>query len=329
MYVPRFRACNLRDQVKFSAPFLSVRRLIRGTHVGNDRAPGGDRSIVIRGQNEAQTASETNSTNDVGPVSDQAGYQLDCTEVWGGNNVADKLVKLPGLVGLIHSKPVEPATSGGDLYYVSACDKRLLSRVVLADVAGHGEAVEGISTRLRMLVKKYINTFDQSALMREINEAFYNQNEDLAQYATAVVLSHDCRTGELIFASAGHPPTLWYHASQKEWSWLHERTTDSVETFEGLPLGLVPGTEYEQTRVRFAEGDLLILYTDGITECANKSDKELGYEGLRDLLRGLPVEPSIATASALVTAVEEFRGSTPCRDDQSVIVLQQTDGCLS
>ena len=90
---------------------------------------------MIRRNNEAQTASETNSTNDVGPAPDQAGYQLDCTEVWGGNNVADKLVKLPGLVGLIHSKPVEPTTSGGDLYYVSACDKRLLSRVVLADVA--------------------------------------------------------------------------------------------------------------------------------------------------------------------------------------------------
>ena len=165
--------------------------------------------------------------------------------------------------------------------------------------------------------------------MRKINEAFYKQNEDLAQYATAVVLSHDCRTGELIFASAGHPPTLWYHASQKEWGWLHERTTDSVETFEGLPLGLVPETEYEQTRVRLAEGDLLILYTDGITECANKTDKELGFEGLRELLRSLPVEPPIVTASALVTAVEEFRGSTPCRDDQSVIVLQKTDGCLS
>jgi sigma-B regulation protein RsbU (phosphoserine phosphatase) len=281
---------------------------------------------VIRGNNDAQTASDTNSTRCVGRAPDQAGYQLACTEVWSGNNISDELLKLPGLVGLVHSKPVESATSGGDVYYVSVCDKRVLSRVVLADVAGHGEAVARISTRLRMLVKKYINTFDQSALMREINEAFYGQNED---YATAVVLSHDCRTGELIFASAGHPPTLWYHARQKEWGWLRERTTDSVKTFEGLPLGLVHGTEYEQTRVRLAGGDLLILYTDGITECANKTDKELGYEGLRDLLRGLPMEPSIATASALVAAVEEFRGSTPCRDDQSVIVLQQTDGCLS
>ncbi|MEY2607251.1 MAG: phosphoserine phosphatase RsbU/P, partial [Verrucomicrobiota bacterium] len=112
---------------------------------------------MIRGNNEAQTASDTNSTGCVGRAPDQAGYQLACTEVWGGNNIADELLKLPGLVGLIHSKPVEPATSGGDVYYVSVCDKRVLSRVVLADVAGHGEAVARISTRLRMLVNKYIN----------------------------------------------------------------------------------------------------------------------------------------------------------------------------
>jgi len=142
---------------------------------------------VIRGNNEAQTPSDTNSTGCVGRAPDQAGYQLACTEVWSGNNISDELLKLPGLAGLVHSKPVESATSGGDVYYVSVCDKRVLSRVVLADVAGHGEAVARISTRLRMLIKKYINTFDQSALMREINEAFYRQNEDLAQYATAVV----------------------------------------------------------------------------------------------------------------------------------------------
>jgi phosphoserine phosphatase RsbU/P len=144
-----------------------------------------------------------------------------------------------------------------------------------------------------------------------------------------VVLSHDCRTGELIFASAGHAPTLWYHASQKEWDWLRERTPDSVKTFEGLPLGLAHGTEYQQTRVRLAEGDLLILYTDGITECANKADKELGYEGLRELLRSLPVEPSIATASALVSALEGFRFDSVSRRSESVLVLQQITGCLS
>jgi phosphoserine phosphatase RsbU/P len=81
--------------------------------------------------------------------------------------------------------------------------------------------------------------------------------------------------------------------------------------------------------VQLAEGDLLVLYTDGITECTDKEAKELGYKGLLTLLRHLPAEPSIETADALVAAVEKFRGSTPCRDDQSVVVLQRADGCLS
>lgn len=280
-------------------------------------------------RNSKLSGFDTNLTDAVGLGPDQPGYHVACTEVWGGNNIADEVVKLPGLVALIHSEPAEAATTGGDVYYVSVCDKRVLSRVVLADVAGHGEAVGGTAIKLRTLLKKHINTFDQSALMREINEAFRSENEDLAQYATATVLSYYCKTAELIFASAGHPPTLWYHGNEKTWDWLHERTNHAVKTAEGLPLGLIHGTDYEQTRVRLAEGDLLILYTDGITECEDETAKELGYEGLLKLLRSLPVKPSIATASALVTAVEEFRGRTPCLDDQSVIVLQRTDGCLS
>jgi len=272
-------------------------------------------------------AVDTNSTDEVGLGADQLGHQLACTEVWGGNNIVDELVNLPGLVGLIHSKPAVPATTGGDVYYLSVCDESVFSRVVLADVAGHGEAVAGTALKLRTLLKKYINMFDQSALMREINEAFRSENEDLAQYATAAVLSYYCKTGVLVFANAGHPPTLWYHRNEKTWDWLDERTPHTVKVVAGLPLGLIHGTVYEQTAVHLAEGDLLILYTDGITECADEAAKELGYEGLLTLLRRMPVEPSIETADALVAAVEKFRGSTPCLDDQSVIVLQRTDGC--
>jgi phosphoserine phosphatase RsbU/P len=198
---------------------------------------------------------------------------------------------------------------------------------VLADVAGHGEAVAGTALKLRTLLKIYIDMFDQSALMREINEAFRSENEDLARYATAAVLSYYCKTGVLVFANAGHPPTLWYHRNEKTWDWLDERTPHTLKVVAGLPLGLIHGTEYEQTAVHLAEGDLLILYTDGITECADDAAKELGSEGLLTLLRRMPLEPSIETADALVAAVEKFRGSTPCLDDQSVIVLQRTVGC--
>jgi len=259
---------------------------------------------------------------------DRSGHRVACTEVWCSNKRAYDTVKLPGLAVLIYSKPVEPAITGGDVYYLSVCDQGMLSRVVLADVAGHGEAVGAAALELQNLLKGHINTLDQSAVMREINEAFSSESEDLAQYATAIVLSYDSRTGVLVFANAGHPPALWYHANQRTWDWLHEQTPHAVTAATDVPLGLIRGTEYEQTAVRLAEGDLLILYTDGITECTNESTKELGSEGLLRLLRSLSIEPSIATAGDLMAAVEKFRGPRVCFDDQSIIVLQRTDRCL-
>jgi phosphoserine phosphatase RsbU/P len=256
-------------------------------------------------------------------------YRVACTEVWGGNNIADDFVEVPGLTGWVHSKPLEPATTGGDMYYFSVCDKGLLSRVVLADVRGHGEAVSAVGAMLHKLLRKYMNTTDQSALMREISDAFGGENDGSIQYATAAFLGYYCKTGELTYANAGHPPALWYRASQKTWDWLHERTPYPVEALSGVPLGLVGGPYYEQTAVQLAQGDLLILYTDGVTECANEAGKELGYEGLLELVRKLPVAPSMATGQALLSAIESFRGSARALDDQSVVVLQQTGGpCL-
>jgi len=267
------------------------------------------------------------SSGAIGPATDQKpSYRVACTEVWGGNNVADDFVEVPGLRGWVHSRPLEPSTTGGDVYYFSVCDKGLLSRVVLADVKGHGETVGAIAAMLQRLLRKHMNTVDQSVLMREISDAFGGENDGSIRYATAAVLGYHCKTGELVFANAGHPPALWYRASRKTWDWLHERTPYAVATLAGVPLGLIEGTDYEQTAVQLAEGDLLILYTDGITECENEAGVELGYDGLLELVRELPVAPSMATGQALLSAIQLFQGSARSLDDQSVVVLRQTGG---
>jgi phosphoserine phosphatase RsbU/P len=267
------------------------------------------------------TALDKNPVGNFNRRIDQPAYQSSFTEVLSGNNVAHELVTLPGLAGFIHSKPAGSGRAGGDVYY-SVCRESILSRVVLADVAGHGEIVAEAALMLQALLRKHINTFDQSALMREINEAFRSEDEDFLQFATAAVLSYYSTTGVLLFSSAGHPPAAWYRRHQKSWHWLNEQTPHAMKSVAGLPLGLIHGTDYHQTAVQLAEGDMLILYTDGITECGNEADKELGCEGLLSLLRRMPVEPSIETADALIAAVEEYRGSMQCHDDQSFIVLQ-------
>lgn len=254
-----------------------------------------------------------------------AAYRMSCMELWGGNTSVETSVALPGLVGWVHSKPVEPAVQGGDVYYLSVCSAGLLSRIVLADVAGHGQEVGESAVTLRNLLRQHVNAFDQSELMRGINDSFQNGSDESVQYATAAVLGYYCETRQLIFANAGHPPVLWYRAAQQTWEWLHEETPYAEKSVEGLPLGLIAGTEYTQTAVRLGLGDLILMYTDGVTESVNDASAELGYNGLLALARSLPVHEPAQVGSALLASLACFRGASQPFDDLSVILLQARD----
>jgi sigma-B regulation protein RsbU (phosphoserine phosphatase) len=250
-----------------------------------------------------------------------AAHRLACSEVRGGNQRVDYLFELPGLLGWVYSHPLEPAMNGGDVQYLSVCDKGVLSRTLLADVAGHGEAVSAMAHRLRNLVLKNMNSWDQSMLMRELNEAFRTPADD-AQYATAVVLGFYCRARELVFTNAGHPPPLWYHAQYGTWEWLEEASVYRRQV-EGIPLGLISGTSYVQSAVQLGPGDLVILYTDGIPESRDEAGRELGQQGLLRMAYALPMSSPSAAGKALVQLLREFKGNSTDDDDQSLIVLQE------
>src|SRR5262249_40031846 len=161
---------------------------------------------------------------------------------------------------------------------------RMLGRVAFTHCscrwAGHGQEVGGAAITLRDLLRQHVNALDQSELMRGINDAFGSGFDESVQYATAAVLGYYCETRQLIFANAGHPPVLWYRAAQQTWEWLHEQTPHAETAVEGLPLGLIAGTEYAQTAVRLGPGDLILMYTDGVPESVNEVSAELGYNGL-------------------------------------------------
>lgn len=246
--------------------------------------------------------------------------RLACFELWGGNRSADHPVELPGLAGWVYSQPLEPVEGGGDVHYFSVCSRGMMSRVALADVAGHGRGASSMAENLRHVLQRHTNNWDQSALMRELNEAFVRQSAE-SQYATAAVLGFYRETGELLFSSAGHPPVLWYRARDNSWDWL-QVSTPFATAIEGLPLGLIPDTTYSQTGVRLGADDMLVLYTDGITEATDSSGHELGHRGLLELARGLVIESPVQVSRALMSGAQAFRGGRPRRDDETLVVLR-------
>lgn len=246
-------------------------------------------------------------------------HALVCNEIRGGNRKFIGRTKLPGMVAWVATFPVNEKNSGGDLHFMSVCDHDLISRVALADVSGHGQGVDAATMVLHQLMRSNIDVWDQSDFMRGLNDTFSRLGD--GQYATAIVLSLHRVTGRLAFSNAGHLPPLWYHASEKAWGWLQEGDPTPRKAF-GLPVGLIPGTNYCQTIETLSGSDLLVLYTDGVTEAEDETGKGLGREQLMEWVRVSPVGSGPELGQHLLDRLTEFRGNVHS-DDETLMVLQR------
>jgi phosphoserine phosphatase RsbU/P len=248
--------------------------------------------------------------------------RLACFELWGGNSNADHAVELPGLEGWVYSAPFERTSGGGDVHYFSVCGRGVVSRIAVADVSGHGHRAGEVAQSLRVILQRHSDNWDQSKLMQELNDAVVRESVK-SQYATAAVLGFYSETGELLSSNAGHPPALWYRAQNQSWVLLKDCAATASDA-EGLPLGVMAGTRYCQTSVRMGEDDVLVIYTDGITEATNEQGEELGHQGLLDLARSLGVSAPREVSRGLIAGVNAFRNCSARRDDETLVVLQRT-----
>ncbi len=79
--------------------------------------------------------------------------------------------------------------------------------------------------------------------------------------------------------NAGHPPPMWYQAARGEWSWLEVDRAREKGTAAGVPLGLLEDVEYERQVVKLRPGDLVVLYSDGLSEATNQTAKSSDVMG--------------------------------------------------
>lgn len=254
-------------------------------------------------------------------MADNQNSRLACFELWGGNRKAEFPVELPGLAGWISTCPLDPDAGGGDVHYLSVCRQGSVSRIALADVAGHGPSANSLAESLREKLRAHTDNWDQSVLMRELSDAFHD-GQTRGRFATATVLGFYVETSELLFTNAGHPPALWYRAQEDAWDCLQDGT-QHAQAIQDLPLGIIHGTNYSQTAVRLGPNDLVVLYTDGVTEARNNAGEELGLNGLLDLARRAPHEIPMKFGQALLAMIQDFRAGAPRRDDETVVVLQR------
>ncbi len=258
---------------------------------------------------------------DGGRLESMQSYRLKCAETWASNRSTSNVVDLPGLRVWVHSRAFGASDAGGDVHYVSVCPSCIVSRVALADVSGHGRAVQSLGAKLRELMQKFLTALEQVSLMRDLNEAVREELDGI-HYATMVAVGFHGRRGLLVMTNAGHPPALWYRAHRGEWEWFEPHGPDPGSGIRGTPLGLLPNVSYARMIVKPDPGDLIVLYSDGISEATNSDGEELGRDRLMAVIRTLSSSSPETCGAQLVDAVNDFRGGSTPEDDETIIVLQ-------
>ena len=250
--------------------------------------------------------------------------RLACAETWASNQRAASLVELPGLTAWVHSVPVGTDHAGGDVHYLSVCPSCIVSRIALADVSGHGQAVAVFGEDLRELMQRYLRDLEQIALMRDLNQAVRDELGG-GHYATMVAVGWHGRRGLAVMTNAGHPAALWYRASRDEWSWLETQPASERGRPAGVPLGLLADVTYDRLVIKPQSGDLMVLYSDGVSEALSPAGNELGRDGLMNMARALDASSAEALGTQLASALRAFRGDGKPLDDETIIVMRRND----
>lgn len=219
----------------------------------------------------------------------------------------------PQMVGWQFAGSWRPARElSGDYYdFIEESDGRL--GLVIGDVADKGMPSALFMVHARAAMRTAIRTNHTPAqVLFEANKLVQPESKQ-GHFVTLLYASLDTNTGRLAFANAGHNPGLIYDAKADR---FHELKRC------GLPLGILPDAPYEQGRATLAAGNLLLLYTDGLTEAVNGAMEEFGLQRLKETIRS----GAQGTAQELIAAIEQaldaFVGDAPPFDDVTLVVVK-------
>lgn len=260
-------------------------------------------------------------------MTDSPTQHMQCMEVWGGSQLTSDGVELAGLDVWVYSKPFGEAQRGGDVYYVSSCASGRISRLLLADVSGHGLSVAAIAADLRTLMRRFVNRLDQKEFVRLLNEQFTALSHR-GSFSTAVVTTFFAPSRRLSVCNAGHPRPLLFRAVDGRWSLLGEADNPEKKGPRNIPLGIFRLADYEHLDIELDPGDCLLSYTDALIESRDANGEMLGEAGLLrivNLLGDIPAEKLIA--SLLQEITERFPENLSA-DDVTVMAVRANGRAL-
>jgi phosphoserine phosphatase RsbU/P len=203
-------------------------------------------------------------------------------------------------------------TIGGDYYdFLPYKDGRL--GLVVGDVSGKGLPAALLMSSLEARVQMLVETSpDPASALTNLNRNFAVRCP-VGRFITFFYGLLDGATGMLSYSNAGHNYPLLLRTNGKV-----EQLSES-----GMVLGIFPSTQYELMETKLEPGDMLALFSDGVTEACTVQGTEFGEAGLAEFLETHRSQPCSATVDALVRHVRGWSGGVSFADDFTVVLLRR------
>jgi serine phosphatase RsbU (regulator of sigma subunit) len=206
-----------------------------------------------------------------------------------------------------------PATEVGGDYFdmIKISDNEAV--IVIADVSGHGVGAGILSAMTKSALHTELHhTTVPAELMFNLNNAVY-QVTDKKMFVSFAYLLLDKRTMTAHVATAGHPPIFLIQKS--DGAIIEIRTPN-------LALAVQVSTQYTERAVHVNHGDVLILYTDGITEATNDKGEQFGADRLKELISNTERGSSEALSNSIMASVRTFTIKKEFADDATIVVVR-------
>ncbi len=224
--------------------------------------------------------------------------------------------QMPCIAGLSLAGFCRPAQGVGGDYYdaFELPDGRL--GLAVADVSGKGISAALLMASLRACLRTLtlVGRMDLSALMQNMNQLVY-ESSAVNRYATFFFAIYDPSKRGLSYVNAGHNPPILLGGSNGA---FEEKRLEAG----GPVIGLLPHVSYEEQSLTLEPGDVLLTYTDGVSEAMTAEDEEWGEERMISAAEKAYAADAEQILHAIFVAADEFTAKAPQHDDMTLLVMK-------
>jgi sigma-B regulation protein RsbU (phosphoserine phosphatase) len=222
---------------------------------------------------------------------------------------------IPGLDVAAYSRPA--AYVGGD-YFDFIDFNEETHGLLIADVAGHGVSASLQMASLQALARVIIPASDSPAQVVENIHDLFGHNIRFDTFVTMFIAAFSPATKMFTYCNAGHNPPLLLQADGGQ------STTENWLRPTGPAVGLVEEPEFGQRALPLHQGDLMVMYTDGVVEAANPANNFFGVDHLAEVVRRLHASSPREVVRGIRQSLESFVMGKPLSDDITLVVCRST-----